>query len=255
MATNTKTTRPIKQSVAVRSNQKYRQTASTKRRCPRCNAALGDNSKFCPECGIKLNTQRKKRSELSVAAFIISFIPLFGFAGMILAAIDLKNSKTDNKDHSLSIPAMMIVSVVSFVFTVLALSSSNMSENANVDTSDNLEQEDVIGVVEETPDETQESPERHRVVDKPLEDEIINVDRKVLHENEYTYEDRWVRIAGKATNINAKDNTLWLNGVSELRGIICYFMEDEDISRFAENDYITVVGLVIVNAKSNFVYK
>ena len=88
MATDTKSAKPSKPTDKI--DQDFQQDSPLEIKCPRFKTVINSSSKFCSECGSRIISQKKKKSDLSVTAFVLSFLPLLNSVGIILAAVDIK---------------------------------------------------------------------------------------------------------------------------------------------------------------------
>ena len=182
----------------------------------------------------RANKKAKSAIKIGIVMFLISiFLSQF---------INTKNVKID--------PSTMEVSVTK---DEAQEESSIVSENttsaeddgADVEITDKEEVEDEADD-SDLANEDDEIDKEHQIIDKPSDDEIVNVDRMELHQNVHKYEDKWVRIAGKIVTINGEEGeyTIEFYGASSIKLIFCELMSDQVVDGLDKDDYATVVGKV-----------
>lgn len=191
-------------------------------------------------------------SQLSIAAMVLAVLGCTGFIGIILAIIDL--TKNDGRKKGLSIAAIIVALVMTGVFASVANQNSDKNDNKAETTvvSETAEEtkieeptvvpETITDNNEDTEKEASSSNAAHEVVDKPSDSEIEEVGRLYLHEHADDYVGKWVRFAGKIVGINKENMQLDLEGPATLKTLYCNMMNDQDISSYNYDDYVTIVG-------------
>ena len=106
--------------------------------------------------------------------------------------------------------------------------------------------DDTSEVIDDQADVAESTENISTEIVRPNADEIIPIDKALLHEKANDYKDKWVKIAGKITYINdfEENDVIHMAGRSDLRTIYCYLAPDQDISTVKVDEYVTMVGLV-----------
>ena len=107
--------------------------------CPNCGNPTMEEEKYCARCGIKLNSTgelkplnntlqqspgtvstKKKHSDVSIWAFVLSVSIVVSYLGAILGIIDLLTKKRDTEHtHELSIAAVIVGLLFTFYVVVI----------------------------------------------------------------------------------------------------------------------------------------